>query len=170
MQLPIFPAGVTEINSRVAVEAKEGQVCYVYGHLPVFQHEESDVRSFRMFTSQMIVTGSVKPKEIVETFGVPIVTVKRYMKVYRQHGAKGFYETKTRHSSASKLTGEVLERAQQLLDEGRTVPEVAEEINVLANTIHKAIHAGRLRRPPFKKKRIRNSRDSEQKRPQSGRQ
>ena len=42
MQLPIFPAGVTEINSRVAVEAKDGQVCYVYGRLPVFQHEETD--------------------------------------------------------------------------------------------------------------------------------
>ena len=38
MQLPVFPAGVTEINSRIAVEAKDGQVCYVYGHLPVFQH------------------------------------------------------------------------------------------------------------------------------------
>ena len=44
MQLQICPAGVTEINSRVAVEAKDGQVCYVYGHLPVFQHEETDVR------------------------------------------------------------------------------------------------------------------------------
>jgi transposase len=152
MQLPIFPAGVSEINSRVAVEAKDGRVCYVYGHLPVFQHEETDVRSFRMFTSQMIVTGSVKPKEIVETFGVPMVSVKRYMKVYRQHGAKGFYESKPRHSSASKLTGEVLKRAQELLDEGRSVPEVAEEITVMANTIHKAIRAGRLRRPPFQKK------------------
>ena len=152
IQLPIFPAGVTEINSRVAVEAKEGQVCYVYGHLPVFQHEEADVRSFRMFTSQMIVTGSVKPKEIVETFGVSIVTVKRYVKVYREQGAKGFYESKPRHSSASKLAGEVLRRAQQLLDEGRNVPEVAEEVNVLANTIHKAIRADRLRRPVIQKK------------------
>jgi hypothetical protein len=35
MQLPIFPAGMTEINSRVPVEARDGQVCYVYGHLPV---------------------------------------------------------------------------------------------------------------------------------------
>jgi transposase len=105
---------------------KDGRVSYVYGHLPVFQHEETDVRSFRMFTSQMIVAGSVKPKEIVETFGVSIVTVKRYMKVYRQHGAKGFYESKPRHSSASKLTGEVLKRAQELLDEGRSVPEVAD--------------------------------------------
>jgi transposase len=152
MQLPIFPVGFTEINSRVAVEAKDGRVCYVYGHQPVFQHEESDVRSFRMFTSQMIETGSVKPKEIVETFGVPMVTVKRYVKVYRQYGAKGFYETKTRHSSASKLKENTLERAQQLLDEGRSVPEVAEEIDVLANTIHKAIRAGRLRQAPFQKK------------------
>ena len=152
MQLPIFPAGMTEINSRVGVEAKEGQVCYVYGHLPVFQHEETDLRSFRMFTSQMIVTGSVKPREIVEAFGVPMVTVKRYTKLYRQHGAKGFYEIKPRHSSASKLKEEILERAQELLNEGRSVPEVAEEINVLANTIHKAIRAGRLRRRPTQKK------------------
>src|SRR5437762_5854040 len=141
MQLPFFPAGFTEINNRVAVDAKDGQVCYVYGHLPVFQHEETDVQSFRTFTSQMIVIGSVKPKEIVETFGVPMVTVKRYMKVYRQHGAKGFYETKPRGSSTSKVKSETLARAQQLLDEGGSVPEVAEEIEVLANTIHKAMRA-----------------------------
>ena len=152
LQLPVFPAGVIEINSRVAVEAKDGQVCYVYGHLPVFQHEETDIRSFRMFTSQMIVTGTVKPKEIVEAFGVSIVTVKRYMKVYREHGAKGFYETKPRHSSASKLKGEILERAQQLLEEGQSVPEVAEKLKVLGNTVHKAIRAGRLRRLPSQKK------------------
>jgi hypothetical protein len=30
------------------------------------------------------------------------------------------------------------------LDEGRSVPEVAEELTVLANTLHKAIRAGRL--------------------------
>src|SRR6267154_411308 len=135
VQLPIFPAGVTEINNRVAVEAKDGQVCYVHGHLPVFQHEETDVRSFRMFTSQMIVTGTVKPKEIVETFGVPMVTVKRYMKLYRDSGAKGFYEAKPQHSSASVLKGEVLEQAQRLLDDGRSVPEVAGELRVLTNTL-----------------------------------
>jgi hypothetical protein len=151
MQLPMFPAGVTEINNRVAVEAKDGQVCYVHGHLPVFQHEESDIRSFRMFTSQMIEAGTVKPREVVETFGVSMVTVKRYMKVYREHGAKGFYESKPRHSSASKLKGETLERAQELLDAGKSIPEVAKELNVLGNTLHKAIRAGRLRRPSQKK-------------------
>jgi len=150
LQLPMFPAGVTEINTRVAVEARDGRVCYIHGHLPVFQHDEKDVWSFRMFTSQMIVNGTAKPKEIVQTFRVPMGTVKRYMKVYRDYGAKGFYEPKPRHSSASVLKGEVLERAQQLLDEGQSIPEVAKQLKVLANTIHKAIRAGRLRQPQKK--------------------
>ena len=83
LQLPIFPAGATEINSRIAVQKEAGKVCYIHGHLPVFQHEEQDVQSFRMFTSQMIVSGTAKPKEIVKTFGVPMITVKRFVKLYR---------------------------------------------------------------------------------------
>ena len=100
-QLPIFPAGVTEINNSIAVQKEAGQVVYIHGHLPVFHHEEEDIGSFRMFTSQMIVNGTVKPKEIVKAFGVPVITVKRYVKVFRDQGAKGFYETKARQSSAS---------------------------------------------------------------------
>ena len=68
-QLPIFPAGVTEINSSIAVQKEEGQVWYIHGHLPVFHHEEADLGSFRMFTSQMIVNGTVKPQEIVRLLG-----------------------------------------------------------------------------------------------------
>jgi hypothetical protein len=93
----------------------------------------------------MIASGTVKPKEIVQAFGVPMITVKRYAKLYREQGAKGFYETRLRHSSASVLKGEVLQQAQQLLAAGRNVPEVAEELKVLANTLHKAIRAGCLR-------------------------
>ena len=37
------------------------------------QRPEGDVQSFRMFTSQMIAGGTVKPQEIVKTFGVPMI-------------------------------------------------------------------------------------------------
>jgi transposase-like protein len=144
LQLPIFPAGVTEVNSQIAVEKRAGRVYYIHGHLPVFHHSEEDVHGFRMFTSQMIVNGTVKPKEVAQAFGVPMITVKRYVKVFREQGAKGFYAAKPRHSSASVLKGEMRERAQQLLEEGRSVPEVAGELKVLANTLHKAIRDGRL--------------------------
>lgn len=149
-QLPIFPAGTTEINNNIAVQKEEGQVWYIHGHLPVFHHDEEDVRSFRMFTSQMIVNGTVKPKEIVKAFGVPSITVKRYVKVIREQGAKGFYETKPRQSSASVLKGAVLERARELLEQGRSVPDVSSELKVLTNTPHKAIRAGRLPAPQKK--------------------
>jgi hypothetical protein len=145
MQLPIFPAGVTQINNRIAVQEEARTVYYIHGHLPVFQHEEKDVRGSRMFTGQMIINGTVRPKEIVRAFGVPMITGKRYVKVLLDQGARGFYEAKPRHSSASVLKEEVLEQAQQLLDDGRSVPEVARELQVLANTRHKAIRAGRLR-------------------------
>jgi len=150
MQLPVFPAGVTEINNRIAVQNEAGRVFYLHGHLPVFQHETQDVRSFRMFTSQMIDAGTAKPKEIVRAFGVPMITVKRYVKLYRDYGNEGFYTRQPRHSSASVLKGPVLEQAQRLLDDGRSVPEVAAELGVLGNTLHKAIRAGRLRAPQKK--------------------
>jgi hypothetical protein len=142
MQPPIFPAGMTEINHQIAMLKEGGTVYYIHGHLPVFRHAENDVRGFRMFTSQMIINGTVKPKEIVQAFGVPMVTVKRYVKVFREQGVNGFYAVRPRHSSASVLKGDVLQRAQQLLDEGQSVPEVAGALKVLANTLHKAIDAG----------------------------
>src|SRR6266852_1468575 len=138
LQLPIFPAGVTEVNNQIAVEKRAGRVYYIHGHLPVFHHGEEDVHGFRMFTSQMIVNGTVKPKEVAQAFGVPMITVKRYVKVFREQGAKGFYAAKPRHSSASLLKGEMRERAQQLLEQGRSVPEVAGVLKVVANTLHKA--------------------------------
>ena len=144
LQLPVFPAGATEITSEVAVQNQDGAVFYLYGHLPVFQHDEQDLKSFRMFTSQLIANGTVKQKDIVRTFGVPLITVKRSVKLYRERGAAGFFQPKSRKRSGRVLKGDVLRRAQTLLEEGRSVPEVARELGVLANTLHKAIRAKRL--------------------------
>ena len=37
VQLPVFPAGTTEINESLAFEHRDGQVVYFNGHLPVVQ-------------------------------------------------------------------------------------------------------------------------------------
>lgn len=145
MQLPMFPAGLTAITGEIGFQCEAGKVVYFYGHLPVFQHDAEDVQSFRLFTSQLIEQGTVKQGEIVKTFGVPLITVKRYSKLLREKGTKGFFAPrKTR--SAPVLTEAVLRQCQGLLDEGKTVPEISREVNVLADTLHKAIHAGRLKK------------------------
>jgi transposase len=143
LQLPIFRDGLTSITEDLGFQREGGKVVYFHGLLPIFQHDEKDLKSFRMFSSQWIANGTVRQGDIVRAFGVPLATVKRYMKMHRQHGTAGFFRQRRRRS-ANGLTAEVKQRAQALLDEGKSVPEVSGEIGVGGSTLHKAIHAGRL--------------------------
>ena|SRR5438067_9087812 len=152
LQLPIFPVGSKNLTNEIAVECEGKHVVYVYGSMPIFQHEKRDIGSFRMFTSQLINNGTARQADIVYTFGVPLPTVKRYLKLLREQGPEAFF-AEPKHRSASVLNGEVLENVEGLLREGRSVPEVARASGVMANTLHKAIRAGRL---PAVKKKIHN--------------
>lgn len=152
LRLPIFPDGLTSITEDLGFQREDGQVVYFHGLLPVFRHDQKDLRSFRMFTSQLIANGTVRQRDIVQAFGVPLATVKRYMNLHRQQGTAGFFR-QPRRRSGNVLTAEVKQRAQTLLDEGKSVPEVSGEIGVAANTLHKAIHDGRLHGGRPKKKR-----------------
>ena len=144
VQLPIFPAGVTHINSEVAFEERDGKVYYFNGHLPVFVHEKGALATFRLFSTQLVINGNATQAEISRAFGVPLVTVKRYVKLYREAGAGAFFAP-AKKRSASKLSAEVCHQAQGLLDQGLTVPEVGRQLGILPNTLHKAIRSGRLR-------------------------
>jgi transposase len=145
MQLPMFPEGVTPINESIAFQKEAGQVAYFYGHLPVFQHEAEDVQSFRLFTSQLIARGTASQTEIVEAFGVARITVKRYVKLLRDSGTKGFFAPR-KGRSGPVLTPEVLSQIQAGLDKGRAVAEMARELKVRGDTVNKAIAAGRLKK------------------------
>ena len=144
-QLPIFPSGLTLINSRIGFEKRGDCIYYFHGQLPVYSHEEHDLDSFRFITSQLVITGAVKQIEIVKAFGVPYISVKRSVKRLRERGIQGFSRTTPKKRSAHVLTPEVLEHAQQLLSEGKDPPEVARELGLKANTVRKAIGSGRLR-------------------------
>ena len=150
VQLPIFAAGTTSITPELAFEKRDGRVVYFNGHLPVFMHAEEDLGAFRLFTSQLIVNGTASQKQIVEAFGVPLVTVKRCVKRLREQGAGVFFKPAQRRPG-SKLTPECLRQAQSLLDAGRSVPEISPEIGVLKSTLHKAIDDGRLKQCVKKK-------------------
>ena len=144
IQLPVFPAGSTEINSGLAFECRDQQVTYFNGHLPVFTHAADDLASFRFFTTQLIINGSASQSEIVRAFGVSLTTVKRYTGKYRREGGKGFFGP-PRRRRGSQLTPERLAEAQRLLDEGLEIPALSRPLGVLASTLHKAISSGRLR-------------------------
>jgi transposase-like protein len=145
MMLPIFPDGVVELSPDLAVRKEAGQVVYFNAAMPVFMHAEDDVQSFQMITSQFCCNGVVKQADIARAFGVTEVSVKRAVKRYRERGPGGFYAPK-KTRGAGVLIPSVIEKAQELLDEGHGVPAVAEELGLKRDTLAKAVLDGRLHR------------------------
>lgn len=89
--LPFFPEDMTYINSYIGFQKRNGIVFYFNGMMPVYQHPEADIESFRFFTSQIVVNGNATQAEIVKAFGVSSISVKRWVKKYRTQGARGFF-------------------------------------------------------------------------------
>jgi transposase len=100
--------------------------------------------SFRFFTTQLIVNGTASQGQIVRAFGVPLTSVKRCCRIYRERGAAGFFKPPVRREG-SRLTPERLAEAQRMLDQGMRVPPISAALGILPSTLHKALADGRLR-------------------------
>ncbi len=150
MHLPFFPDGVEHITAELAFEKKDGRITYFNGQMPVFIHDEQDIATFRMITAQFCINGNATQADISRAFGVTLISVKRAVKRYREKGVSGFYEEPKRRGPAV-LTAEVLQEAQERLDEGLDTSQVAAQLGVKSNTLAKAIRAGRLHKPAKKK-------------------
>jgi transposase len=142
--LPIIPHGATPINNSISVVRQDKQWIYFCGILPIFQHPDNDLQSFRMFTAQLCCQGVCTQAQIIRTFGVSKKSVLRSVAKYRREEIRGFYQRRRGHGPLV-MTAEVTAQAQWLLDLGRTRREVAEELGIQYDTLRKAIKQGHLR-------------------------
>lgn len=145
IQLPIFPYGVTHITNELAFQKVDDQVTYFNGSMPIFIHAANDTKTFRMITSQFCVSGAAKIVEISKAFGVPEISVKRAVKLYRAEGPSGFFK-KRRGRTHVVLTPLVLKSAQDLLNQFVDLRQVAERLGINFDTLRKAVSNGRLQK------------------------
>ncbi|MBN1695418.1 helix-turn-helix domain-containing protein [candidate division WOR-3 bacterium] len=145
IQLPLFPPELTEINRIISFQKRNGRVYYFHYLSPIYSHEEGDIESFRYITSQLIINGNVSQIEIAHAFGVSYISVKRGVKRLREKGTSGFFK-KRKGRTSHILTEEIIEKAQNLLNKGDSPGEIAKVLKLKANTIRKAIQAGRLKK------------------------
>lgn len=143
MQLPIFPRGVEHLTPELAVMCQDGRVAYFNGQMPVFIHPQDDLKTLRMITSQFVVNGNCRQRDITRVFGVASVSVKRAVRLYRQQGVEGFYRKRVVRGAAV-LTAPVLAELQGLLDEGVEVKAAAKQLGLKPDTLQKAVRAQRL--------------------------
>lgn len=141
--LPIFTEESTPINDILSFEKRAGTVWYFHACLPVFSHEETDYNSFCMFTSQLVEMGQCKQVDIVRAFGVSPISVKRHVKRFRAGGPAAFFG-KRKARRPTVLTPQVLNRAQELLNQGQSRKDVAHLLGIKDDTLYRAILSGRL--------------------------
>jgi len=141
--LPIFPSEAIPINELISFCRRDGTIYYFHGTLPVFTHAESDMKAFRMYTSQLVVNGTCTQAELVRAFGISPISMKRYVKKFRAGGSAAFFALR-RKRQPRVLTPEVLKHAQELLAEGQPRSAVARTLELKPDTLSKAVRAGRL--------------------------
>ena len=151
MQLPVFYEGVNPITNDVGYERNESTVVYYCGTMPVFSHAVDDMDSYRMIVSQLYVNGAVRQADIARAFQVKPLALKRWVKRYRAHGPRAFFQSRKGGSRAKILTSEVRERVQSRLDQGRSISEISAELTLSYDVLRKAIADGRLKKPAKKR-------------------
>jgi transposase len=148
--LPIFPSDATQINELVSFSKRDGTVYYFNGALPVFSHAEADRASFKMFVSQLVVHASCTQSEVVRAFGVSAISIKRYVKRYRKEGVASFFKSR-KARQPRVLTPVLLQKAQELFQQGQERSAVAQQLGIKSDTLRKALKAGRISEPIKKK-------------------
>lgn len=102
-------------------------------------------------TAQMIDAGLCKPCDVIRTFGVSKSGVDRALYKLREGGVEAFFEHSGSSRNATVMTREVLDKAQDLLNQGMGKRDVADDLGVKYDTLRRAIWDGRLSKnePPF---------------------
>jgi transposase len=146
LRLPLFPTGATEISQGLSFSRTEETITYFHYDLPFFSHSQDERASFRLVSAILHVTCGAKQADIARAFGVPKINIKRAVKVYRDCGTAGFFAQRATRGAAV-LTEPVMAQAQNHLDAGLSPREVAAKMAIKADTLIKAVRAGRLREP-----------------------
>jgi hypothetical protein len=150
--LPIFPKDTKMITPVLGVRQKDGFVHYLLSGLPIYSHPVGDLIKFRYITSNLLIQGLCKNKEIVDCFHVSGDSVRRWKKKLSEEGESAFFMPENRHGYSHKLLPDVLARIQGQLDRGKSVNGIAKEEGISEGSIRYAVSQGRLKKNEEKKR------------------
>jgi len=146
MQLPIFPTNTKLINYHVGVFEKDDFVYYLHNGSPIFCHHKDDMNNYRFITGNLVNTGLCTPIEIARALGVSNRNIQRYAKTLREKGSDWFFNRPDNRGTCYKVTGDVLSRAQEMIDDFYSVSDVAKLLGVTEGALRYHIKKGTIKK------------------------
>jgi len=77
----------------VSVHCGQQRWTYFVGTYPIYYHDSSDNRMFKLVTAQMIEAGLCRQIDIIRTFGVSKNSVIRAVNKLRRGGIEAFFKS-----------------------------------------------------------------------------
>jgi len=146
LSLPIYPSGSSLISDCLGVFCQDKIVQYIVNGLPVYQHAEEDLNSFRFAISNFIARGLCKKVEVMRAFHVSESFVQRACKKSEREGEAGFFSGDSRKGSNHVIVESVRARIQGMLDQGKSVNGIAAQFKLNESTIRYQIKQGYLKK------------------------
>lgn len=146
MQLPIFPSATKLINSNVGFFKKDGIVYYLHNGAPIYCHSTEDLNSYRYITANLVVANLCKPIELANALGVSNRNIQRYSKALREKGSDWFFNHEKKGGNAHKLTDNMLQEAQKLIDNFYSVVDIARLLGVTEGALRYHIKKGNIKK------------------------
>lgn len=146
LNLPVYPTESTMISAHLGVYEKGGIVQYIANGLPIHSHKKDDLNTFRYITSNFIVQGLCKKRQVVRCFQVSESSVHRWYKKLVEEGESAFYSPDSRHGRPHKIIGALRTRIQNKLDKGQSVNSIAKEEGIRESAIRYQIKQGFLKK------------------------
>lgn len=146
MQFPFFPEHTKLITPTLGFRKQDDMVYYLHNGSPIFCHDEGDMKSYRYILGNLVEMGLCSPGELSKALGVPIRSVQRYAKTFREKGSDWYFHHKPKGGNNHKMRDEVMEKAQQMLDESIPVTRIAKQIGVTEGAIRHHIRSGHLKK------------------------
>jgi hypothetical protein len=146
-RVPVAPAGSVRISDEVAVLRGDGQVAYIASGVPLFIHAEGDAVGERVAAVQIMELGLAKQSELSAALGVNRSTLFRQHQALKEQGVSGVVDKKRGPQNRHRFTASKRRRVQQLLNEGVSIRQAADAVDVSEGIVRHALRQGDLERP-----------------------
>ena len=146
MQLPIFPEDTKLVNACLGFRQSEDYVYYLHNGSPIFCHEKNDMHNYRYITANLVVSGLCKCSELADALGVRRRNIERYAKSLREKGSDWFLKREQKRGQAHRVTGEMKEKAEKLINEYYSVSDVARMLGVTEGALRYHIKNGTIKK------------------------
>lgn len=146
MQMPFFPSTTKLVNATLGFYELDDMVYYLHNGSPIYCHHKDNISSYRYVCGNLVFNRLCSSSELAKALGVNKRNIERYAYKIKDKGTEHFFQKKDKRGQCYKMTSDVIEKAQQLINSGKSQVATAKELGISESSIRYHLRNGKLKK------------------------